>query len=146
MLTLGQAARLTGTSKTTLTRAIKAGRLSATRRDDGGYQIDPAELARVFDVATATPETGTATGNVVHQATPGATPATPAADTLQAELAGVRQLLKYLEAQVDDLRHDRDGWRQQAEAAQRLLTHSQAAVPSPVAAAPARAWWQRLAG
>ena len=28
--------RLTGTSKTTLTRAIKGGRLSATRRDDGG--------------------------------------------------------------------------------------------------------------
>ena len=39
MLTLGQAARLTGTSKTALTRAIKAGRLSATRRDDGSYEI-----------------------------------------------------------------------------------------------------------
>ena len=47
MLTLGQAARLTGTSRTTLTRAIKAGRLSATRRDDGVYAIDPAELARL---------------------------------------------------------------------------------------------------
>ena len=34
-LTLAQAARLTGTSKATLSRAIKAGRLSATRRNDG---------------------------------------------------------------------------------------------------------------
>ena len=54
MLSLGQAARLVRTSKTTLKRAIKAGRLSATRRDDGGYQIDPAELARVYELATAT--------------------------------------------------------------------------------------------
>jgi excisionase family DNA binding protein len=41
MLSLGQAARLVRTSKTTLKRAIKDGRLSATRRDDGGYRIDP---------------------------------------------------------------------------------------------------------
>ena len=53
MLTLGQAARIAGKGKTTLTRAIQAGRLSATRRDDGGYLIDPSELSRVYDV---TPE------------------------------------------------------------------------------------------
>ena len=51
MLSLGQAARLVRTSKTTLRRAIKDGRLSATRRDDGGYQIDPAELARIYELA-----------------------------------------------------------------------------------------------
>jgi len=44
LLTLGQAARLTGFGKTTLTHAIKAGRLSASRREDGSYEIDPAEL------------------------------------------------------------------------------------------------------
>ena len=70
MLSLGQAARLVRTSKTTLTRAIKAGRLSATRRDDGGYQIDPADLARVYELATATPVTVPATGDVVHHAAP----------------------------------------------------------------------------
>lgn len=48
MLTLGQAARLTGTSKTTLTRTINTGRLSGIRRDDGSYEIDLAELARVL--------------------------------------------------------------------------------------------------
>lgn len=47
-LTLRQAAGLTGKSKSTLTRAIKAGRLSATRNAAGVYTIDPAELARVF--------------------------------------------------------------------------------------------------
>jgi excisionase family DNA binding protein len=44
-LTLGQAAKVTGLGKTTLTRAIKRGHLSATRREDGSYAIDPSELA-----------------------------------------------------------------------------------------------------
>lgn len=48
MLTLRQAAGLTGKSKSTLTRAIKAGRLSASRDAKGIYAIDPAELARAF--------------------------------------------------------------------------------------------------
>ena len=74
MLSLGQAARLTRTSKTTLTRSIRAGRLSATRTDAGGYRIDPAELARVFSV---TPETSNATVSVVHHATPERDPARP---------------------------------------------------------------------
>ena len=47
MLTSGQAAKLAGVGKTTLARGIKFSRLSATRRDGGGYAIDPSELARV---------------------------------------------------------------------------------------------------
>lgn len=49
-LSLGQAAKLAGVGKTTISRAIASGRLSATRKDDGGYDIDPAELSRVYDV------------------------------------------------------------------------------------------------
>ena len=30
-------------------RAIRAGRLPAQRKDDGGFEIDPAELSRVFE-------------------------------------------------------------------------------------------------
>ena len=48
MLTLRQAAGLTGKSKSTLTRAIRAGRLSASRDAEGIYVIDPAEVARAF--------------------------------------------------------------------------------------------------
>jgi len=48
ILTLRQAAELTGKSKSTLTRAIKSGRLSASRDGEGMYSIDPAELARVY--------------------------------------------------------------------------------------------------
>lgn len=48
ILTLRQAAELTGKSKSTLARAIKSGRLSASRDGEGMYAIDPAELARAY--------------------------------------------------------------------------------------------------
>ena len=48
ILTLRQAAELTGKSKSTLTRAIKSGRLSASRDGEGMYAIDPAEPARAY--------------------------------------------------------------------------------------------------
>ena len=73
MLSLGQAARAANTSKTTIGRAIKSGRLSATRRDDGGYAIDPSELARVFCV---TPDDGHVPVTVERGETPDATPVT----------------------------------------------------------------------
>src|SRR3954447_24895228 len=47
-LSLRSAAVQAGVSKTTIVRAIRAGRLSAPRNDDGGYAIDPAELFRVY--------------------------------------------------------------------------------------------------
>ena len=46
---LGTAATATGKSKTTIHRAIKSGKLSAFRREDGTFEIDPAELHRVFE-------------------------------------------------------------------------------------------------
>ena len=46
--TLGQAAKATGKTKSTIQVAIKSGRLSASRDDVGRYQIDPAELHRVY--------------------------------------------------------------------------------------------------
>lgn len=48
-LTLGEAARQVTVTKSTLHRAIHDGRLSANRDEQGHYQIDPAELFRVFD-------------------------------------------------------------------------------------------------
>jgi hypothetical protein len=47
---LGEAARLTGKAKSTIHRAMEAGRLSYTIDDEGERLIDPAELARAFDI------------------------------------------------------------------------------------------------
>jgi hypothetical protein len=142
ILSLGQAARLTGFGKTTLARAIKAGRLSATRNETGSYSIDAAELARVFPFPAPT-EPGTATAPVVHHATAG--------DQVEA----LREMMAMMRAENSDLRHDRDQWR---EIAQRLALSPPKPSPAPPAETPApaptdaggplyRAWrWMRKAG
>lgn len=54
-LSLSAAAKEVGRSKSTLSRAVKSGRLSATRCEDGNYRIDPSELYRVFPLLVARP-------------------------------------------------------------------------------------------
>jgi excisionase family DNA binding protein len=132
MITLGEAARQTGLGKTTVARAIKAGRLSATRTATGSYDIDPAELARCYPFKAATEATeGTdatvaATGPVlwVHR-TSGTPEATVAAAALEAQIVGLREISNLLQRQLDEVREDRERWRSQAEAVQRLITGPQ---------------------
>lgn len=45
---LSAAAKAAGKGKSTIHNAIKSGRLSARREEDGTYKIDASELARVF--------------------------------------------------------------------------------------------------
>jgi hypothetical protein len=45
---LGQAAKAAGISKTSLHRAIKSGRVSAVKGENGSYEIEPSELHRVY--------------------------------------------------------------------------------------------------
>jgi excisionase family DNA binding protein len=115
-LSLGQAAKLANLGKTTLTRAIKSGRLSAERQVDGSYRIDLAELSRVYELRAETPATTSATSHAVHHATPADT------GTLQAQIEGLREILRRADLVADELKADRDHWRKQAESAQRLLS------------------------
>lgn len=120
--TLGEAARTAGVSKATIHRQIKAGKLSATRHDDGSYSIDPAELHRVHPFQV----NGSEQTPVRQHGTPDETPRNPAGDVLQAELSGARALIAALEQQLADTRTDRDAWREQAQQSQRLLEHKEA--------------------
>ena len=126
MLSLREAATAAGVSKSTIQRAIKSGRLSASRTDDGGYSIDPAELHRVYPARNG--DDAARTDAVGQDATP---PATAATAALDAEIASLRELLRRADREIDDLRSDRDAWRSQAENSQRLL----------VDARPARRGW-----
>ena len=45
---LSEAATATGVNRSTIYRAWKAGRLSATKTETGQIEIEPAELFRVF--------------------------------------------------------------------------------------------------
>jgi excisionase family DNA binding protein len=113
-LTLGQAARASGVSKSYLSKLIRSGKITAERQASGEYRIDPSELDRI---AAIRPQKQDDTG--VHAQS----------DTL--EKTGwerERELLLLLVAKQDqtiaDLRADRDAWRAQAERAQQtpLLT------------------------
>lgn len=128
MLTLSQAAKEVTASRATIQRAIKSGKLSAEKTDTG-YQIDPAELFRVFDpvemVSPAQSETVRRSGTpdktderahvqaLIDAAVKEATQ-TAEIDTLKRENA-------QLESLNSDLQQEREDWKEQARATQRLL-------------------------
>ena len=122
LLSASQAAKQVGKSVPTITRAIKNGKLSATKTDNGGYQIDPAELFRVWPAVSsgATHEKGNATGKMLDNEPPKSNDVT---GVLEAEVKALRQRLEDHQAMLADLREDRDHWRDQAKAQTVLLTN-----------------------
>jgi hypothetical protein len=48
MYTIAMAAAAVGRNKTAILRAIKAGKISVSKDENGEWQIDPAELHRVY--------------------------------------------------------------------------------------------------
>ena len=125
-LSLSQAAKLTGKSKSTINRAIKTGKLSAARHEDGSYSIDPAELSRVFNMEPLG-------GTKRRDAEPDETRSLERIETLEAMLIREREISA-------DLKEDRDRWRQQATA---LLADQRTAPP--LQQSPQK-FWKRLFG
>lgn len=116
---MGQAAKEAGVSKTTINRAIKSGRLSAEKLEDKSYRIDAAELFRVFPKQSYSNINSELPAKVTHSV-PQDNPIIKA-DTLLAEIAGLKALILKLEDQISDLKKQRDDWQDQAKASQRLL-------------------------
>ena len=117
LLTLGKAALEVGKSKPTILKALKTGRLSGTKVG-AEWQIESSELFRCY------PPIAKVNDNALHQVNPQENPIQIA--VLQAKLDAAHQ-------QIEDLKEDREHWRQQAN---RLLN-----APTPVPSL-----WQRLFG
>ena len=110
---LGDAAKAVGKGKTTLHRAIKSGRISAIKSEDGSYSIDPSELHRVFPPVTAvTPTDMFHRNDTEHKSN------TLETLRIQLELQEKEREREraLLQETIADLREDRDKWRQQATA------------------------------
>jgi len=60
------------------------------------------------------------------------------ADVIDAQVSALREIIARLDSQVEDLKGDRDRWREQAEASSRLLTVEREAGR--------RSWWKKLVG
>jgi excisionase family DNA binding protein len=122
MFTLKTAAEHANTSRATVWRWIKSGRLSATRTDAGEFRIDPAELERHLASISANSvpnkaERRTATAPNVSADSE----QTSQTAALEAEIAGLRALLEAERRRAEEHKEYAAGWQRQAEAAQRLL-------------------------
>ena len=151
-MSLSEAAAATGVNRSTIYRAWKSGRMSATRTDTGQIEVDPAELFRVFPPLA--PQQGVhdalhhgATddregGNALHDS------------ALELEVQQLRDALAAMREDRDATRVDRDAWRDLArkegderrELVHRLALAAPIATPSPTPTGPRRPWWRRLAG
>jgi hypothetical protein len=143
MLSLLEAAKEVGKSKSSVWRAARSGTLSVTKNDAGQFMVDSSELFRVFQPKRSEPHgmTQDAAVQVTHE--------TDDADDAAVRLAVYEAKLEALQAMVQELRQSRDHWQSQAE---RLALAAPIAIPAPVPVpAPAADrrrpwWWRRLAG
>jgi len=106
--TLGQAAKATGKSKTTIHRAVAKGLISGEKGQNGEYRIDPAELHRVFQLKK--PET-VPDSAIWNETRPYGDPT-----ELAARIKGLEEMLVREREALDEVRADRDAWKQQATA------------------------------
>ena len=147
-LSLREAARKTGRSKSAILRAIQAGGLNAARANDRSWSIDASELFRVYEPKPSTAAQADAEetlGRDAPDAPLGTAPLEAEIRALQAMIASERERRaedrqRMIEMRVEhseriiELQAERDDWREQAKC---LL-----ALPSPEPPAPRRWWWR----
>jgi excisionase family DNA binding protein len=154
-----QAAETTGKTKPTILRAIQKGKISAKKDEHGEWEIDPAELHRVYEPVPA--ETNTHTD------------ANGTADSREIEL--LREMLADKDRQIDGLNRRLEAVDEERRTTLRQLTAllvdqrakpASEAIPMPPPASPAAAedhpdrqspphvspppreasWWRKMVG
>lgn len=135
MVGLAQACELTGKHASTITRAIQAGKLSATQGSDGNRQFDVAELQRWNGGKLNTPGAGEkedaialANGSAIASAIDRNALQMAELAAKEAEIAGLRELLCAREEMLEETRRERDRWQEQASQITRLLTDQRSEV------------------
>lgn len=137
MLTLAQAAKETGLTRSGIFKAIKGGKLSAAKDEQGHFQIDPAELFRVYKPVNKEPVTSE------QQETTKEARETAENRELRTRLDMAGQLLRQVEGERDDLRRRLDEEAAERRKLTALLTHQQQQPPAETARP---GFWRRLFG
>lgn len=122
-LSLIKAAEAVGKSKSTISRAIKSGKLSARRNDDGSYSIDASELSRVFH-----------TTGKQHSIGAPSNPDSNSNETLEMKVSMLEGQLGREQDTIEDLRKRLD----RAEDRVYALTHTRSKEPQ------AKGFWARV--
>lgn len=131
LIPVAEAAEMVGKSRMTLMKAIGKGKLSATRDIHGRWQIDPAELTRVYRVVAV------ANGNQTQNSADGSR---QVAEVAQIKIDALEARIAEQSATIADLRTQRD-----QERAERIQAQAQvmALLPAPK---PATSFWTWLVG
>jgi hypothetical protein len=125
-LTLGQAAKQVGKSKPTISKAIKDGKLSGEKNDNGVYQIEVSELLRVYDAVSETTEAS-------------APPAPQASAVSEVEKRFLEEKVADLEARLTDMKDERD-------TAQKEAREDRARMMALIEDKRPKGFWSRLTG
>jgi len=131
MLTLGQASKLTGKSKPTISKAVKDGRISGTKGKDGVFQIEASELTRVYPAISDTD--GDAS-----------TPSTPSNKTTASSVLAVEK--KFLEEKVADLEARLEEMKGERNTAQEEARADRARLVAMIEDQRPKTFWQRMTG
>lgn len=116
-----EAAELIGRSKSAILKAIKEGRISATKNATGNWHIEPVELFRAYpDCVPSGTQSPRTSAPKVRDVPPSGT---------QTEMEHLRDLLHRAEKREADLIEERNAWREQA---QRLALSDQRPTPEPL--------------
>jgi len=130
-VTLGEAARQTGRSKSQISRAIRAGQLSAERSaETASFRIEQSELQRWLDATDVI--RATVLAGVVENPATGAQHA-----ALEAQVERFKEAADLLRSQLADALSERDEWREAFK--------QQRALPPPQPARDPPSWWRWLA-
>ena len=102
-----EAATACGVNRSTVLRAIKAGKISASKDEQGEWRIEPAELNRVYPPVQA--------------------------NETRPEQAHQDALIAELRSALADMRRDRDEWREQAQRLALLAPKAEPVQPATTA-------------
>jgi len=136
LVSISEAARLTGKARSTLHKYIKKGKLSTTTdQNTGNKSIETSELIRVFGKISNSPTTdsdGVTNVSKLQQETPNTT------QSLQIKLQLLEQENAHLKAEKELLSKNLDDIRQ----AMLLIEYKLPTTPEPVASVPTKKSWQ----
>lgn len=146
IVSLTEAAQLTGKSRQTIYRKAKKGELSVTTREDNSKGVDTSELERVFGTITvqeATVQEAGATSDTVSEAVitedapqpeerqaEKTQPVAVDAENLERELATARAILQRHQETINELKTDKLKLWDQVVSQQQLLARNEQMVAS----------------